>query len=286
MQDVTLLSFATKNFKARQAYLEETAYKRGHIRACISANETSIDAGFITDNRGIFSLSRGFGLWLWKPYLVRRFLEEIRTEYLMYSDAGAYFKGSVEPIISTMKSAGVDLMFFDLPLIEGEWTKRDALILAKCDSADSRYQNQVSGSFFILRKSRFAYSLIDEWLSLSSDKRALSDERSVLGEDFPEFISHRHDQSILSVLVRREGLKTFRDPSQRGTNPHEYYVHNASFRSPDHAESSYPEIIEHYRHTDCYKTWPRLIFKAKVYFRRIGAKMLVSPSKKCYKINR
>jgi hypothetical protein len=47
------------------------------------------------------------------------------------------------------------------------------------------------------------------------------DKKSELGEENMDFITHRHDQSVLSLLLKKYGVDKYRDPSQWGAREHE-----------------------------------------------------------------
>ena len=55
-------------------------------------------------------------------------------------------------------------------------------------------------------------------------------------KNYPEFVDHRHDQSIYSVNVKKNKLITFRAPSQYGNGFEGLYRY-----------SNYPQIINHHR---------------------------------------
>jgi hypothetical protein len=52
-------------------------------------------------------------------------------------------------------------------------------------------------------------------------------------------VSHRHDQSIISLISKKHNIKRFRDPSQFGLiNHYEQEVEN---------RSTYPQIVDSHR---------------------------------------
>lgn len=60
---------------------------------------------------------------------------------------------------------------------------------------------QISGSFIAFKKSEFTMKFVDEWLSYCCDKNILEPPQN-LDAELPEYIAHREDQSILSLLVK------------------------------------------------------------------------------------
>jgi hypothetical protein len=57
--------------------------------------------------------------------------------------------------------------------------------------------------------------------------------------NYEDFISHRHDQSIISLISKKRNIKRFRDPSQFGLiNCYEPEVED---------RSTYPQIVDSHR---------------------------------------
>jgi hypothetical protein len=94
-----------------------------------------------------------------------------------------------------------------------EWTKRECFVLMRCD--ESRYWDhpQVQATYSVWQKSPHAEALLDEWLRWCTTPGVLSDD-IVLPQvrNFPDFIDHRHDQSVLTNLVIQSGLKCYGSP--------------------------------------------------------------------------
>jgi len=89
----------------------------------------------------------------------------------------------------------------------------------------------------IIRKTDNSSRFVSEWLRWSEDPRLLTDVPNTQGlPDYADFIDHRHDQSIFSLLTKKHGVPAFRDPSQWGNSVHAAYPN-----------SSYPQIINHVR---------------------------------------
>jgi hypothetical protein len=57
-----------------------------------------------------------------------------------------------------------------------------------------------SGLFFV-KNNKFGKDLINQFVELSKNEHFLNDSTSS-NQEYNEFIAHRHDQSILSLLVK------------------------------------------------------------------------------------
>lgn len=178
-----------------------------------------IDKAFFHRNKNILQQKKGNGLWLWKPYFIQKSFEKIREgDYLFYSDAGSYFLESMRELIAA-PYLDKDLMVFELPFLEKQFTKRDAFVLMDCDSGQYANSRQIIGGFSLWRKSAFTMRFVEEWLTFAQDERVLSDNENTCGlSNYPEFVAHRHDQSVFSLLTKKHGLIAYRDPTQFGND--------------------------------------------------------------------
>ena len=58
----------------------------------------------------------------------------------------------------------------------------------------------------IYRKSKYTEKFIDELLYYSLDKRIITDDNNTLGfKNYKEFRDNRHDQTVLSLLIKKYG---------------------------------------------------------------------------------
>jgi hypothetical protein len=68
-----------------------------------------------------------------------------------------------------------------------------------------------------MRKNDFVINFINEWLHYAKDYRIITDSANECGlPNYPEFVDHRHDQSILSLLGGKYKIKNIPDVSQYG----------------------------------------------------------------------
>jgi hypothetical protein len=187
----------------------------------IEYHKSDLDNSFIVKNNHILSQSRGAGYWLWKPYIILKTLNEINYgDILFYCDSGAEFKKKIDELIPIMDSDQKQILVFELIGHNNvTWTKRDCFILTDSDLPEIVYQKQILAGYLIMRKNEFTIKFIKEWLEYCQDYRCLTDSPNEIGlPNYNEFIDHRHDQSILSILSRKHQLNNISDISQWGRN--------------------------------------------------------------------
>jgi hypothetical protein len=220
-----LINFATLKFFPAQQRNAETGLAVGGFDRVICYCRMNIDWHFLVRNRSLLAARTGAGYWLWKPYFIKRALGLLSEgDFLFYCDSGSYFLDRIDPLIELATRTRQQVIPFELVHLERCYTKRDAFILMGCDAARFTDTRQRLGGFILLQKSAFAEAFVDEFLDLVQDPRLISDMNNRLGSpNYSDFVGHRHDQSIFSLLTKRHGLAAYRDPSQWGNDLREEY---------------------------------------------------------------
>lgn len=239
---IVAINYADSKFKKAQHWNSKTAIKYGAEKV-IEYGPDDIDENFRNKNREILQNDKGGGYYLWKPYILNKAIKSMdKDDYLVYTDAGSIFVNPIQNLIACMKRENTDIMVFSLEkeMLERKYTKRDAFILMDCNSNQFANTPQTIGGYVILKKTAFVEQFLKEDLQYAQDIRIISDNENVLQQDnYADFITHRHDQSIWSLMVKKYGLVRFRDPSQYGMC-HEY-------ESEVTKRSDYPQIIYSHR---------------------------------------
>lgn len=226
----------------------------GGFRKFFSYSPEDIDAKFFEAHEDILKEKRGGGLYLWKPYFVLRALESVRDgDWIFYCDAGSFFIRNHKKLLSVSDS---DVWVSDLPLLEWQFTKEKVFrTLGAEEFADT---NQIQANFIAVRKSAKSLAFVREWLDYCGRYELMSpsDESEREG-----FVAHRQDQSILSLLCKKHGIRPHLDPSQYGKIPQKYNLQKDGrvFRIPEH-ERRYPVCLILHRTKDvrfkvCVRQW-------------------------------
>ena len=244
-----LINFAAECCEDMQKKNCETALKIGGFDVCILFRPESIDSEFKQQTLDpLLNMSKhSFGFSTWKPYIIlkysfiilptfflihntfyinnfRTLLEMNDDDYLCYSDSDFEFIANVNSsLIRRQEELGLDIVLFHSDLPENAYTKGDAFILTGCDTTTCRDSYQILSNFLLLRRSFTTIEFISEWLTYSTDPRAISDQASELGENAINFIGHRHDQSLLSLLAKKWGFHEQSPPNPAGNSEKAMY---------------------------------------------------------------
>jgi hypothetical protein len=224
------INYSNEEFRRAAKFNAATAKLFGKVDNVICYKFADIDADFKQKNDRIFQNKRGDGLWLWKPYFIHRTLVNIEeNDYLIYSDSGMCFLRDVDILIEKMKNSGQDLFFTETPLLEIQFTHPNVFELL--DASRFRFTNQIQAGLLIIRKTYFTMSLIKEWLELCQNIELLSGE---FADGIKEslFISHREDQSLFSLLMKKYNILPFKDCTDYGRYPLQYFQNNIILNVP------------------------------------------------------
>lgn len=239
-----VINYADDNFKVQQNYCTKTAYKKGKADRVIEYTPKDIDNEFFNKNKEILSQRRGGGYWLWKPYFINKTLNSIEeNDYLMYCDSGVYYIDSIYKLIDEMNKNNDELMVFELPFMERKYTKRDAFVFMECNNAEYTETNQVLATYILMKNTPKVRGIMLEWLNYMQNDFIVDDRENILGqENYSDFIDHRHDQSILSLLTKKYDIIPYRDPSQYGIL-YDYINDHRNGKLRSYSNSSYPQIL-------------------------------------------
>jgi hypothetical protein len=181
---------------------------------------SDIDSNFKQQHSHIFKAKKGGGYWLWKPFIIKKNLEQLKEgDWLLYIDSGAFLFRSPKKLIELAENINQPVIGFELPLIEYQWSKAE--IFLKLDVKENiQKTNQVMATVILIKNTDLGRDFITDYYNACSIDKLIDDSLSVKQNE--GFIEHRHDQSIFSVLYKKYGFQSFRDISQRRIYPKSY----------------------------------------------------------------
>lgn len=170
------------------------------------------------------SSERGFGYYTWKPVACLRAIREAGMEVsegtrdvLVWVDAGCTLvntpsaRAKLQAYFERAAShASGWLAFEQTRLRERVWTKSDLFEALGPQARDHAERYQVWAGCFFVRPTPRNVRLLEAWRSLCEQPHLVDDAPSRL-RNYAGFREHRHDQSILSLLLRLRGAQTIPD---------------------------------------------------------------------------
>jgi hypothetical protein len=206
-------------FKDSRVRLNESAQRFG-----IGVNSYDLEeirsTLFYAENRGVLDSPKGIGYWLWKPYIVLETMRNLQDgDVVIYSDCGHEIIASLDPLIQICANEQPVLLFANGDLRNSMFTKMDCFLLMDCNTKKYWRGTQADASFALFRKSPEAIKYLKEWMKYGRDIRIISSNPNTLGKkNKPDFVEHRWDQSIMSLLAIRHQIPYYRVPSQYGNH--------------------------------------------------------------------
>lgn len=223
-----LISYADKIYIQAQKKNALSGFEYGGFDCVIKYNKNHIDEYFYKKNKHILEKDTGAGYWLWKPYFIKKTMEKMsKDDILFYCDAGHHFYNSIEYLIELLPGVKHDFLVTGPSYEDAKKhnayasgvSKRDVFHYMGCDTEKYYKARSVNAGFILLKKNNITEDLINEWLHYSQDYRIITDSPNECGkENLPDFKCHRHDQSILNLLIEKYELSTV-----KGFTQYDYY---------------------------------------------------------------
>ena len=167
---------------------------------------------FYKSNESILTQPRGNGYWLWKPYIINEILEKIKEDdILFYIDSKYYFLEPFRELFYNKMNKDIlvwknkpNETFYPLK----QWCKMNVIQQFNMNHAAfvENYEICWAGSI-VIRKTDITCSLIKKWLNICCNESYITDLPSEISNSH-DFIDHRHDQSLLSIILYMYNIET------------------------------------------------------------------------------
>lgn len=174
-------------------------------------NDLKNDKDFWDRHKNFFENNkRGGGYWLWKPYIIHKTIEKLQDgDLLLYLDCGCEI--IVEEKKYMLKNIN-DVKEYKLLASlaeksnENTFTKMDLIHKLNMNNNTKELEMlQIEAGIIFLEVSPLFKNIIKEWYELGSDYHNIDDSSSII-PNHNTFIEHRHDQSIFSLLIKKNKL--------------------------------------------------------------------------------
>ena len=194
----------TNNYTNNINNLVNSAKKYDKNLDIIIFHKKDIDNEFMTANEHILNQERGGGYWLWKPYIINETLKKLEeNDILFYIDSSYYFTEYFAKLYTNLLDD--DLVIWRNKPNEPSyylknWCKMD--IIHKYNIYNDVFENNMEicwAGAMMMRKTQKIQNMMQEWLNICCCND-ITDYPSTI-ENSTEFYDHRHDQSLLSIVL-------------------------------------------------------------------------------------
>ena len=156
---------------------------------------------FINNNK------RGYGYWLWKPYIIAQMMEQMNDgDILLYLDCGCEINVKEKDyLLEFIDKVKTDKILGSLTQLERNWNKMD--LVEKLEMNKDIYLNtsQRAATGILFYVSNETRQFVNHWYELCCDYHNIDDTSSI-HINLSCFIEHRHDQSVYSLLTKKYNL--------------------------------------------------------------------------------
>lgn len=167
-------------------------------------------------NKFIKESLRGWGYWIWKPYIIYKRMEDLdNNDVLLYADSGCEIdikkKDKIKKLIEDVKKENLIGSYPSKKhhpfLMEKKWNKMDVLKYFNIENDnDILNTNQRQASAIMIVKNDKTMSFLKEWYEICSNNYNLIDDSPSIEKNFEVFEQNRHDQSIFSILSKKHDI--------------------------------------------------------------------------------
>ena len=174
-------------------------------------NKTNIDSRFIETYKSILSEKRGGGYWLWKPYIILKILNELNdNDILFYIDSKYFFVKNFEKLYIDKLLETDIVVWKNKPNEEITYLKNYCKmdVIKKYDMEDIIFDKSGEccwAGAIVIKKTQKSIKIIKKWLEMCCNEDDITDMKSTIPNS-NLFIDHRHDQSLLSIVLHKYNI--------------------------------------------------------------------------------
>lgn len=220
------VAFANEKFLKSLNILQETSLSVGDVDEFVRYGPEDLKKdNFWNENQKILKEPLGAGYWIWKPFIILDAMSRLDDgDIVLYTDAGMKVLSSLSPLFEITKLSKDNRMLFAESWFYGshlhsQYTKRDCFVLMGLDAPQYWSERCLSAAFHVWMKTPKNIDFLQQWQGYLKDSRIVTYEPNACGlPNLPDYIDHRHDQAVLSLLSLKHGRELYRAPSQFTNN--------------------------------------------------------------------
>lgn len=220
MNGVHFITFGDGSLNIRDAAnrLSQQALETGWFKTITKLHSEDLvllsEEWFNCNHKFIINNKRGYGYWIWKPFIIFEHLKKIpRGHILLYADAGFEISNRgydhFQKYLNLANEYGI--LGFEIEHLNQKWVKGDLLNYFGLER-DTHYltYKQREAGFVFLRSTCENISFASQWSEIVTARNYKLVDDSPSNFDNPEgFIESRHDQSIFTLLTQINNIGYF-----------------------------------------------------------------------------
>ena len=185
-------SFLYKNYSMNVKKLEESLGKYG-IPLVVYDPKKLKPVIENSDSKLYLLYNKGVGAWFWKPLIISDLMTKNNSKIILYLDADCVVTKDPNVVVSKLSPDEYNLYLFQQNLLIKKWTSQRCISLMGISDENILNSRMKTAGIIVARSSAANIANLKVWSNHMRDPRKLIDQ---IGSRE----SHRHDQSILSLL--------------------------------------------------------------------------------------
>lgn len=208
-----LISYGDQRYEARIRDFKAVAIASSLFDEITVFRYEDLDSKFEEQFYDALKLTRG--AYIWKPYFIKKKLQELKNnDILVYCDAGCYInklgKDRFNQYLDLLAQSKTGILAFQLRHKEYRYTKKE--VFNRLDIAITVIESgQLMATAILIKKCEHSVKMVDLWYDTVEKNADLFTDTMNSAIQHPEFVAHRHDQSIWSVLLKTHGAEIIPD---------------------------------------------------------------------------
>lgn len=161
--------------------------------------------------------SRGFGYWIWKPFIINNKLSKVSEgDVVMYCDLGCELLVEEKHILQQLLCSDEHDITLSIPGMnplcmpyERDWCK--TFTAQRLEASDQHLESwQYQATCMIIKNNAKTRQFVTKWLEICEEYKPI-DDNHYGKKPCDAFRDHRHDQSVLSLLLKQSDLRISTD---------------------------------------------------------------------------
>ena len=153
------------------------------------------------------SYPKGYGYWIWKPYIIKEALSTINeNDILLYVDGRSGLRKAGKPIRwldDFILENQFDIASWQMIHKEMSWTNGDIISAFNLDLNSKLIKTgQFAATFHGWRKNIRSLNFLNEWLNFLQENHEICRDENSKKLNHKKFIENRHDQSVFSLMIK------------------------------------------------------------------------------------
>lgn len=204
---VTYAAGGDQYFRNQNA-VSQFAINKG-IDFILNYRKSHIEKDFFETNRTIFNERVGAGMWIWKPYIISRTMENApEGSIIIYVDSAFKIRKPIARFLEQLGDSDI-MLIQDHDFKTGAYTKGDTFYLMDCKDDACRQSSLIWSAILIVKNTSNSRSFIKKWLKACQEEQALNATAYNYMPNYPEYKWHDFEESLLSIVYHKnpEGIK-------------------------------------------------------------------------------